>query len=182
MLKCLGHLCPNPNPTIQSQIHENTGEFPGLSRANARWLSPRPSSAQGDMIAVRKDRFPHERRQLTIRKAEYATRREVGMICPPPLWIGSPAITASKILNFTFLIAVSIKLSQNQNLINGHGHDFFFLNLMNWVWQALWETWQVQLITSRLPLSVFLSHSSSSFLAIQKLVTGYLICTDISRI
>lgn len=52
MLKCLGHLCPNPNPTIQSQIQENTGEFPGLSRANARWLSPRPSSAQGDMIAI----------------------------------------------------------------------------------------------------------------------------------
>ena len=43
--------------------------------------------------------------ELTIRNAEYATRLAVGMICPPPLWIGSPAITASKILNLTFLIA-----------------------------------------------------------------------------
>ena len=61
------------------------------------------------MIPAGKDNFPRDRRQLTIRNAEYATRRAVGMICPPPLWIGSPAITASKILNFTFLMAVSIK-------------------------------------------------------------------------
>lgn len=35
------------------------------------------------------------------------TLRAVGIICPPPLWRGSLAITASNILNFTFLIGSS---------------------------------------------------------------------------
>ena len=42
---------------------------------------------------------------LAIRNAEYATLLAVGIICPPPLWIGSPAITASRILNFTLRMA-----------------------------------------------------------------------------
>ena len=46
---------------------------------------------------------------ITIKNAEYATLRAVGIICPPPLCIGSCAITASNILNFTFLMAVKEK-------------------------------------------------------------------------
>lgn len=42
---------------------------------------------------------------LTMRKAEYTTLLAVGMTCPPPLCRGSCAMTASRILNFTFLIA-----------------------------------------------------------------------------
>jgi len=74
------------------------------------------SSKHHGISPVGKDSFPHDRRQLTIRNAEYATRRAVGIICPPPLWIGSPAITASRILNFTFLMAVSSELPQNQHV------------------------------------------------------------------
>lgn len=42
---------------------------------------------------------------LTMRKAEYTTLLAVGMTWPPPLWRGSCAITASRILNLTFLMA-----------------------------------------------------------------------------
>ncbi len=42
---------------------------------------------------------------LTMRKAEYTTLLAVGMTWPPPLWRGSWAMTASRILNLTFLMA-----------------------------------------------------------------------------
>lgn len=42
---------------------------------------------------------------LTMRKAEYTTLLAVGMTWPPPLWRGSCAMTASRILNLTFLMA-----------------------------------------------------------------------------
>lgn len=41
----------------------------------------------------------------TMRKAEYTTLLAVGMTWPPPLWRGSWAMTASRILNLTFLMA-----------------------------------------------------------------------------
>lgn len=46
--------------------------------------------------------------ELTMRKAEYTTLLAVGMTWPPPLCRGSWAITASRILNLTFLMAESI--------------------------------------------------------------------------
>mmetsp|Transcript_622 Transcript_622/g.2016 ORF Transcript_622/g.2016 Transcript_622/m.2016 type:complete len:398 (-) Transcript_622:1579-2772(-) len=47
------------------------------------------------------------RRGDAIRNAEYATRRAVGMTCPPPRCSGSGATAASRILNFTFRIGSS---------------------------------------------------------------------------
>ena len=50
------------------------------------------------------------------------------MICPPPRWIGSPAITASRILNLTFRIAAEYpeketntgRYTNKQNSTKGH--------------------------------------------------------------
>mmetsp|Transcript_1983 Transcript_1983/g.4026 ORF Transcript_1983/g.4026 Transcript_1983/m.4026 type:complete len:292 (-) Transcript_1983:1689-2564(-) len=47
------------------------------------------------------------RRGVAMRKAEYATRRPVGMICPPPLWMAAASTVASRILNFTLRMGSS---------------------------------------------------------------------------
>lgn len=50
--------------------------------------------------------------ELTMRKAEYTTLLAVGMTWPPPLWRGSWAMTASRILNLTFLMAEGSRMTE----------------------------------------------------------------------